>query len=217
MKKIIPLLILSMLVLTACETKVVQPIEVSTTKVQASEVPAPTPTKKQNNPIKESSSKTAKNFSNSKCNYSFNYPEGSELLSNEPIGFVDESPDVFINLKGEGRLINISCYSANEDLKSYAQKNGQDNKDDIAKVESLGSTKNVGDLSEIKFQDEEAYQFTLIGSYKYPNDGGGEVLKNPTTVIFVKHNNFTYEIAYLTDNKKSEEILNSFKFTEVNK
>jgi|GEM_PF-2446369 len=209
MKRIFAFCFLSAFILTACNPQETKSVQTSTLTPNQTATSTPSPISTQ-----ENLPKAVYNFANTQCNYSFDYPKEAEIGDNDMVPFEEESSNVFAFLKGDGRLINIECYSTDENLKDYAQKAWQENKDDIANKQSMGIMKTVGDLNEIKFQDEEAYKFSLTGSYKYPNDGGGEILKDPTTIIFIKHNNVNYEIIYLADNQKSEAVLSSFKFTK---
>ncbi|MCX6734458.1 MAG: hypothetical protein NTZ25_00940 [Candidatus Peregrinibacteria bacterium] len=191
MKKNINLVFISLIIFSACN---------SVQKTQ--------PTKE------NSTTKISNNFINTSCNYSLKYSKDAEVLANDGVSFEDESFNAFIFLKGSGRLINVSCYSLTNDLKDYVIKVWQDNKDDIQNLKNRNITKTVGELEEINFRNEFAYQFALTSDYKYANKGGGEILKDPTTLIFVKHNNLIYEIAYLTGNQKSKEVLDSFEFSK---
>lgn len=201
MKKIISLIFISSILFAACN---------SAQKNRSVLEPKAT---KENNIEKKSNKKVFDDFLNTSCNYSLIYPEEAEVLANDGVSFEDESFNAFIFLKGSGRLINVSCYSSTDDLQNYVRKVWQDNKNDIQNLKDRNIAKQVGDLEEINFRNEPAYQFSLTSDYKYANNGGGEVLKDPTTLIFVKHNNLIYEIAYLTGNQKSKEVLDSFKFT----
>lgn len=203
MGKNISLILISLIFFTSCS---------SVQKIQPS--PKLQPIAKEINIEKDTTKETSYNFINTSCHYSLKYTKEAEVFSNDGVPFEDESFDAFVFLSGSGRLINVSCYSSNDTLEYYVKKVWQDNTDDIKNLKNRNITKTVGDLEEINFRNKSAYQFSLTADYKYANNGGGEILKDPTTLIFVEHNGLVYEIAYLTNSQKSKEVLDSFEFSK---
>jgi hypothetical protein len=157
-------------------------------------------------------------FTNKKYNYSFHYPQGSSVGSNQ---FATSEEEAFnVSLSSDKTHFHVEAqdpamYSNSPatmkmmelPLKEFTQEIWNQNKKDM---DSNIQNKEVGQISQTTVGGKAAYQFTLTGSYH--DERGGYVLEKKYTYLFVENKGLNFIIWLPTDESTTGKILETFQF-----
>lgn len=211
-------------------------------KIKPAATSTPAPSAQQNQEAKTKKDTLPSDFilyTNAKFSYSFGYPSSYQLLDLTAYGtdiaqafhlrlfntkekpekvqstdmvldiVMDLSPSTTSGHKDAALLTDLVL----KDIKTIAEASHRINKED----KNPNVAKLVGELKETKVGDNQAYYFSVSGSFStdYVSDSGsGFVLDVPVNVYFVKNkNNNVFRIMDYKKDSTNKVILDNFTFT----
>lgn len=161
-----------------------------------------------------------KKFENKKHEFSFSTPENFLIQSNCHATSAEECSNISVLIpKKIGSLgilgidIQLPELFFNPDeyqnlgLEEFSKKLWDTNKNDT----NPNVDKKTSELVKTKIGKYDAYKFTLIGSFKSDKETYG--LDTETTYVIINNGKDNYLFHYTTGNKYSEDILDTFAFT----